>query len=143
MTKEEILKMEAGVKLNALVTREVMGYETRHTWQYKPHYADLDGGWQMNPYWWCNFCEEHKWRKTKPAPGVCPARILPYSTNISAAWQVVERMRENIEKDGQFTDEWWAFVRGFGEFYIEHLMRVITPETICKAALLAKLKGGE
>jgi len=69
MTVEEIDKMEAGHELDALVAERVMGHR-------------YSGGVTS----WCR--EDGK--LVQPDGG-----LPPYSTDISAAWEVVERLRKD------------------------------------------------
>lgn len=69
------------------------------------------------------------------------AIVAPVSTDISAAWLVVEKMTEGDRYFGLqrvIKNSKWLWEANFGEpvFALE------APEAICKAALIAKL-GGE
>ena len=97
MSKQEILTMEAGDKLDELIAEEIFH------WVYK-------------------------------------ARVMPYySTDISAAWQVVEKLVKRYVFDLYFDDVGDCWVcklfdgqqeyKGYGQ---------AAPEAICKAALIAK-----
>ena len=107
MRKEEILAMEAGQELDALVAESVMG------WQKPKDLSLLD-----------------KW-----------LRFFKASTDISVAWQVVEKMISdypNMWITIEFAPvNWWTvnFSPGFAGY--EHQTQSIE-ESICKAALLAK-----
>lgn len=67
-----------------------------------------------------------------------------YSTDISAAWQVVEKMKGNR----QFMCELINRTAGWSDFnhkyelndWLCSFLERLNPEAICKAALLAKLK---
>lgn len=130
MTKEEILAMEAGEQLNEQVAGEIMSE------CYHQHWAG--SGDSIN----CLKCGKSRFYHQ---------RSQAYSTDISAAWQVVERLISqdcNIEVGGEdypYTQygKWhcqinfWVdkkknkskIVGGFGK---------AAPEAICKAALIAK-----
>ena len=124
MTKEEILAMEVGEKLDAFVAEIVMGIQ----------------GW------------------FKYSTGYHP-KAYPYSTDISAAWQVVEkegawdikkRFRPHPDdpagSGGRPTYQATVFLSDYDP-YEDALINKRTgrspwywqlPEAICKAALLAK-----
>ncbi|MNW44598.1 hypothetical protein D3C74_218360 [compost metagenome] len=113
MTREEIMSMEPGRELDRLVALKVMGYEPS----------------KMEPK-----------LVRKGAVAFLPE---PYSWNISAAWEVVEKMKQNnwffILSDNLFSDNWEA------SFFWEPNQEMVdsisksAPEAICKAALLAVL----
>jgi len=65
---------------------------------------------------------------------------LPYSSSIAAAWEVVEKMRENGGLDiGCYRDYFSAYVvRDDFEFRID---ANTAPEAICRAALMAVMEG--
>lgn len=77
--------------------------------------------------------------------------FLPYSTNISSAWQVVEKITKELDYPFYLTycksiheedkQDWRAtfalFVKGLIHVYNDGKT---APEAICKAALLTKLK---
>ena len=96
MSKQEILTMEAGGKLDELIAEEIF----------------------------------HR---------VYKARVMPCSTDISAAWQVVGRLVKRYVFDLYFDDVGDCWVcklfdgqqeyKGYGQ---------AAPEAICKAALIAK-----
>lgn len=114
MTREEILAMEPGSELNRLVALRIMGYEP----------SRLQTGYVR-----------------KGAHATYPN---PYSTDISAAWEVVRRISKDYgvnvyEEDGAPCE--CTLVR-----YPETVAVVggsSAPEAICKAALLAVLEEGE
>ena len=120
MTKEEILAMEAGRELNALVDEEIM-----HT-SYELYGRKFYGAGKEFP--------------------------LAYSTDISAAWQVVDKMSQDgwrirITERAESSKQHWGVC--FIDYRIKDLRRVDRPvkcafhqeipEAICKAALLARL----
>ena len=139
MTREEILAMEAGEELDRLVVTEVMGEPIP---EFTPENAlelQLAGSPVRSSQgnWLC-LC--------KIGEGDVPTwRPMPYSTDISVAWQVLKKLRE----------EYWCI-----EIKIADGCRVIMellrtppirvevnagtpfeklPEAICKAALLTRL----
>jgi len=107
MTRDEILAMEPGRELDALVAEKVMGWT---------HYREEWGG-------------------------VVPDSISHYSTDISAAWEVVEKM-------GPFTQLTADIYNGITVWHcsfsvVDSVDAVTAPEAICKAALLAALEVTE
>ena len=133
--------MEPGREMDALVAEKVMGLTVR-SWR------DLNGFDQDD----CDFYV-NKPDATEPRWGHC--RHLPwYSTDIAAAWEVVEKMHENcgpdewcfkLEDVGQktgasVTGAYWnaQFCVGQGGSAVE----LTTPHTICLAALKAMSPGG-
>jgi len=143
MTKEEILAMEAGEELDKLVA-EAMGEPMP---EYIPENAldlQLAGSPIKSPKgnWLC-LCNYDE--------GDIPTwRPLPYSSDISAAWQVVNKMFELgyamslLHLSSEFYPEYW-----YCDFrpkdsnkppeyeWVDHQMTA--PGAICKAALLTRL----
>ena len=118
MTKEEILAMQPGRELNAQIAR-LLG---------RPVYKNREGRWLIRTG-----------SKSLDSPP------LPYSTDISAAWQVVERMiaegfmfylRGDIKLEGWECNIYKAVPANYPVRWFE-----AAPEAICKAALLTKLEG--
>jgi hypothetical protein len=153
MTKEKILTMEAGEELDKLVAIEVMeepmpGFTVENAFD-----LQLAGSPVRSPKgsWEC-LCRYEE--------GDIPTwRPLPFSADISAAWQVVERMRSMEDGDGNSLlcclgiysdhDLVWDITWSFSELsnrndgHKEHRLPISyddLPEAICKAALLVKLK---
>lgn len=64
--------------------------------------------------------------------------VESYSTDIAAAWQVVERMRELGWTDGHLDNHWW-FRNAADPLAIRHSGQTATtaPEAIVQAALAA------
>ncbi len=132
MTKEEVLAMEAGEGLDACIAGWKDG--CYHDWKGQPV---IHGGLVLR----CTKCRASREN----------GRQLPnqhYSTNILAAWLVVEKLaeqnlfcsldylREQHNRDGK--GGWRCrVVRGVK---IEFACAKEAPEAICKAALLAKLE---
>lgn len=114
MTREEILKMEAGPEMDRLVAEKVMRFV----------FEDLP------------LTDEDK-----PEPRtfwIGPP--MPYSTNIKAAWMVVEKMHDSgwffsITRYSNCTDPWNA---EFGSV-LPRVHAPTAPLAICRAALLAVL----
>lgn len=124
MSEDEIMKLEAGRELDALVARQIMGWSKWNIisdtgnfpgWFTKIELGQLGKGWYM---------ADDNWSP---------------STDIAAAWQVVERMRKLGRETQHYYNErrgpWWSFWKPFG------IEASATAETdalaICRAALLA------
>lgn len=80
--------MKAGRELDALIAERVMGWE----WWHKGNYSQLIKGgetWPENPYFSLS--------KGKAQSGSADDSGMPhYSTDIAAAWLIVEHMRANV-----------------------------------------------
>jgi len=104
-------EMKPGRELDALVAEKVMGWA--------PEYP---GGWLHPP-------RNHPNRKKYLDHDGCSV-LQPYSTDIAAAWEVVEKIEYNLEL---IEDEEWIAsffgVRAFGKS---------APHAICLAALKTK-----
>lgn len=102
--------MEAGRELDALVAEKVMGLDC--SWRC----VTLDG----------------TGRDRGPA-----RRIKPYSTNIDAAWEVVEKLKENhtVNIHG-YSDGWEVGLIGPGSAAVDGQAET-APHAICLAALKA------
>jgi hypothetical protein len=102
MTREEILGMEAGPKLDGMIGEFITGV--------------------MVDYY----------------------ITLPYSTDIKAAWEVWNKMLENFpEKESPALEFILALLDGdICTTYrdLVYLFKKVTPEAICKAALLAVME---
>jgi len=150
MTKEEILVMKPGRKLDALVAKEIFNIESE--WDYSP----WDIGKQL---------PKQPFRKGEPRTCLGPMAhsvantIFDYSTDITAAWQVVEKMRSMEDSEGNpllccltiYSDHdiVWDIRWCYSEFSnrndghkTHHLPTSYDdfPEAICKAALLTKVE---
>ena len=143
MTKEEISAMEAGEQLDCLVAEEVMGEPKPSRWT--PRNAlnlQLAGNPAMSKgeNWVC-LCKYEE--------GDIPVWYpLPFSTDISAAWQVVEKMFElgyamsllHLSSEPFYPEYWYCDFRPKDsnkppEYeWIDHQMTA--PIAISKAALL-------
>ena len=122
MTKEEILKMAAGNKLDAQIARGIFGKQIAN-----------DGIWKEYVL--------GRGRLTDASGKFDLILLEPYSTDISAAWQVVEKIRTidtyiEISNGWQPEQFWRVKLTPEG---IDAWGRTL-PEAICKAALLAKLE---
>ena len=118
MTREQILSMEAGPELNELVAVHVMGWEKCR-----------DGD-----RWACNGKELGPDHATAKGDGLgdyyYPDEEWSPSSDIAAAWEVVEKIDacgDNVKRCN--------FRMMLDDIF------TITPEAICKAALLAVMGG--
>ncbi len=82
MTRDEILAMEAGEELDGLIAQNIMGIK-----KYYPGIAmdlsGIDGKVKRVNYWWCKDVDNSHNSFTE---------LHHYSTDISVAWEVVEKM---------------------------------------------------
>jgi hypothetical protein len=129
MTRDEILTMEAGRKMDALIAEKVFGYV-------RMHYPD-ENTWGERSY-------DDKF------PSCDCFRQVPsrdYSTDIAAAWEVVEKFshqatNELARKQGfshwqlnSYPDSGWACRIGSLSAHAD-----TAPLAICRAALLTTLE---
>lgn len=136
MNEEEILKMEVGEELDKLVATEVMEEPIPEFTPPNALELQLAGSPVKSPKGsWLSRCSYYE--------GDIPTwRPLPYSTDISAAWQVVKKMitmNPNIWFHLDYSPiNWWSanFERGG---YGYEAKTQVDSEAICKAALLVKL----
>lgn len=156
MTKEEIIAMEAGEELDKLIAIEVMAESAPNLIPENALDLQLAGDPVKSPMGcWVCLCRYDE--------GDIPMwRPVPFSTDISAAWQVVEKVEGawDIKKrfrphpddpagsGGRATYQASTFLSNFDP-YENELINVqkgrspwvwSLPEAICKAALLAKLE---
>jgi len=139
MTRDEILAMEPGRELDVLVAEEVMGFDVVED----PESAICGGSRVSGGLWVIIERDYHEW-------GHKVDQSEPYSTDIAAAWEVVEKMDErkrwvhirssmdqNLKERGWAVDmgRWWNRTR------LGVWARTV-PEAICKAALLAVMEAG-
>jgi len=132
MTKDEILAMEAGVKLNELIHEEIME-QCWHEW-----IADIKDKRTIVGVV-CKKCG------VKQFKGYGVVGSPHYSTDISAAWHVVEKLID-IHPQGDFhlehlEDEWccgWCYPPS-GADLNNWICGKTAPEAVCKAALVATL----
>jgi hypothetical protein len=120
VNRDEILERKPGRELDALVAEKVMGLP-------QPYLSPFNGEWVIK--------HEEKWKPIE--------RLQNYSTDISAAWEVVEKFESyKLSKlpDGdvriKYGGQYQCFINankncGYGS---------TAPEAICKAALLAVLE---
>jgi len=115
MTSEEILAIPAGPEMDELIAKYVMKLERT-----KP------GQWRESVDWWVN-----------GLPSECP----DYSTDISAAWEVVEKMSSKfigLHKMKFAEGKWFALYLDKSNDDCEEIVEAETPMlAICLAALLS------
>jgi hypothetical protein len=130
MTRDEILSMEAGRELDALVAEQVMGWK-RETYSFnnwrdgKVESMELSG--LMGP------------------DGLREVDQFPfYSTDIAAAWEVVEKLEEENIARLELTRLGWDWQKTWRVSFFTTAVSEgaivegdIVPLTICRAALLA------
>lgn len=116
MTRDDVLTLENGRELDALVAEKVMGYIVN-----KANAGDFDDGGLY-------IIEHYRYKPFRP------------STNISDAWKVLDKMRETNKR--AFTNEMYLIMNPNREaFQIApiDLIWYMNPLNICKAALLVLL----
>jgi hypothetical protein len=86
MIKDEILKLPSGRNLDALIAEKVMG-------------------------WQPSILGNYPWQMVEPKGDIAKVKLCPYySTDIAATWDVVEKMFEFVQTDGDYSD--WLFIGG-------------------------------
>ena len=125
MTRDEIWKMEAGRELDALIHEQVFG-KCAHDW-IKVTNKPLDK--KGNSIYKCSKCGDR--RPAREAMG-----WRNYSTDIAAAWQVVEKMSKlyHVEIEN-FDNGYGVTLDDYSQTWEAHADTA--PLAICRAALLA------
>jgi hypothetical protein len=129
MKTDYICNMLAGKDLDILIAEKVMGL-CAHDWQLIP--SDDDGVHRV-----CKKCHLEFWGLRPPLYGV---HYGSYSTDISAAWEVVEKMNEkwSVRAVSYYQSDCVANIWDVTNFDKEYHARADTvPLAICRAALLA------
>jgi hypothetical protein len=124
MTRDEILNMPAGREMDALIAEKVMGW----VWAHSPE--PYISGWY------------------KKGSGGDFTQSFEPSTDISAAWEVVDKMDEKFSfilecnnPPSTIEYKWFCELYAKCEPYIDYEVYSSTaPLAICRAALLAKLE---
>ena len=123
MTRDEILNMEAGRKMDALIAEKVMGLPPEWT-HFEPHGKEFDTS----------------------IGRVAISEVAHYSTDIAAAWEVMEKMSKRYDivvgvcgglascKILREVEHDWKW-----EMIVEQIYES-SPFAICKAALLALME---
>jgi hypothetical protein len=116
MTRDEIENTPAGKEMDALIAREIFGMTIDKTFK---------GEWVVNPSYYVGSLGESRARGWAPKP---------YSTDIAAAWEVVEKKLVGMHLGFILTDMWELT---WGEIGV---IADTAPLAICRAALLAVMK---
>ncbi len=135
MTHDEIMKLEAGRELDALVAEKVMGYTPVKVTEY-PAYDDNRNWVDIGDY------------VIYPEGVAFCTRVKDYSTDISAAWQVMEKIEslDNVQGVGlrggeyywkQYSLRWNFWVNNNGMYPEVDVYGETAPLAICRAALMA------
>jgi len=141
MEAEEILGMKAGRELSALVAVNIMGLKCAHLnlEPLNPHSIQHANGAKSR-------CIDCGWKDYNSS---FYRGFKQYSVRIQLAWDVVEKMSgELFSVRSAFLkslhDQTYHEISGTGEKVCiawPDVFWYITPETICKAALIAKQEG--
>lgn len=132
MKKDYIENMPAGNEIDKLIGEKVMGL-CAHEWKFVPH-DDDDGVYRI-----CQKCHLEFWGLRPPTYG---CHYGSYSTDIAAAWEVVEKLRMFVLPFGK-TDWCSTNTRNFRGAFENIGVADTAPLAICRAALLATLKDLE
>jgi hypothetical protein len=121
MTREEILAMPAGYKIDILIAEKIMGWKDKISDHLVRYYETPNGEIFLKN------------------------DVSHYSTDISAAWQVVEKLkREGYPNPQLYTidedDLWHVAIRTHGDMGYDDTEAETAPLAICRAALLAILE---
>jgi hypothetical protein len=139
MTLEEVLDVSAGRELDALVAEKVMG------WVYREYWGQLVPSEHLDAPMWSEWAQDksgdvcrHPINRMPNIPYRGDKPWIPeYSTDISAAWEVVEKNKEYWFFLMYSADmkQWWC------EYRVNKQKGRVTADTaplaICRAALLA------
>ncbi|MDF2814464.1 MAG: hypothetical protein K0Q81_664 [Paenibacillus sp.] len=129
MTRDEIWRMDAGRELDALVSEKLMGWT-----EFSPIDPKIDYGVGVNGYR-RNYAKDPDGRLT----------WFPfYSTDITAAWEIIGKFDEISVRKYQTVSPGFRYICRIdidGEDVIAN--GLTAPEAICKAALLTLIERGE
>lgn len=166
MTKKEILSMEKGAELDALIHERVFGEKVLRVGNKNFPRSDKEkfgiyrcvscgyegpvstAGFDVDTL--SSICFNHcAGKERKPLYGFLNQYLQPYSTSISAAWLVVDKLEHHeFRMINECHNGKWCWYCGIeqpedlGEgFFSAQAERL--PEAICKAALLTKLEATE
>jgi Phage ABA sandwich domain len=139
--------MPAGPELDALVAERVMGLAGGEDFGDKPdhNWRELDGDEQdfHQSTYECGRCHRRPgWLVEDELPhGPCRLGPRPYSTNIAAAWQIVEHaLAVEVTYDNE-PPRWRCYIDlGYARFATVR-DQPSAPLAICRAALTAKKMG--
>lgn len=129
MTKEEILNMKPGRELDALIATKIFGW----------YFKKMPTGKMLLP----PDNDERKYFAAVWDENGIPGYLPEYSTDISAAWEVVEKLNEKFEVSILLDINGFANIYLFlpqnlfydAEFEVENYTSL--PEAVCKVALMA------
>ena len=140
-TREQILNMPVGIELDAIVCELIYGWK-----RIKGPKTDYDGQCEygdvlIDP----SLSEDDAFKMMNPR-GTIPLHyfvINRYSTDISAAWELVEKLsRGKVDSSFVLEFHYERYYARFGNVpfrpYRDEMYET-APEAICKAALLASL----
>jgi hypothetical protein len=133
MTRDEMLELKPGRELDELVIRHIMNIPIVES-------VDLFGQEPFPAAWWV---EDEGWyiADERDEDGLIYMPFNP-SEDISAAWEVAEKMSEEWP---QFSiarvDTGWCVMWGFDGYGWPEATGKTAPEAICKAALMAVMDG--
>lgn len=141
MTETEILSMQAGRELDALVHQKVMGKKAIYVAE-KPFILEEDPSSPLGIR--CNFggavfTRDREWLVNDYYDPEADTRVPDYSRDISAAWQVLERMVPSplIWYEHERKPLGWHVRLRDQEYHLgTDVVCSLLPEAICKAALL-------
>ena len=147
LTREQILKMEAGPELDALVAERVMGWGWVQFTRYNNHFQSRKGRFlTSDPKWYCS-AHEAKRSKISFVLHPCPYwQLVSFSSDIAADYEVLVFVRENWDKGKRLTfgfqlstlfDDRWT-IDDFGD--IETAGYYYQPGDYSRAALAASIK---
>ena len=124
MTKDEILKMPAGREMDALIAKHVMGTSPRIV---KREYSS---GFELISQDWKEVVDREL------------AAMRHYSTDIAAAWQVVEKIPGAVSLQRMDSGaSWRAWYQPTPGSFSAWTQSETAPLAICHAALLAMMEA--
>lgn len=148
LTKEEILALEPGLKLNLMIATEVFGWVIWEEKRNEYGYVTFQKAGKDEPY-----KRQQRWEAIKAnyrhigIEDVDPMKhiicgLKDWSTNISVAWEVLERFDFwNIAKSSGYGPDIYEVSVDInledGTYRTLCFKAKSSPEAICKAALLA------
>ncbi|MEC0241996.1 hypothetical protein P4H66_19520 [Paenibacillus dokdonensis] len=143
MTREEIMALEPGRELDAMIAEALFGWRKIKGPQY-----DYDGPCESNDVLLPpTITSEEEAFRFMPPRGVIPYTYFlnhKWSTDISAAWEVVEKMCHeslafSFRLDYHYVLHFARFIHNDSSYELEdgEYKSRSAPEAICKAALLA------
>lgn len=129
MNQDEIIHMEAGPKMNALVAEKVMEWKNLH-WKDEGRARNNNGNFVRWPAGWYG----------EGPNGECYLD-QPFSSSIADAWKVVEKIVGDGDGSGFVLSHSFRPVRWIASFDFDEATGDTAPLAICRAALLASLNS--